>query len=315
MYSYTYLGLINRVLEDFGEVQLTGTTFSSIGGSGTFQANMLDYVNDAILDICTFEDVDWPFLYQKQTFQTVIGQGTYIPPINVLYVDWNSFEQVRVQIPVTSLTVSGGVATCTVAAGHTLVTTINGIATVDSVIVQGVTNDTNYNGQYTPNIISPTVFTYSCAATTPTATGTSITIIPPPQQEFITSKDYGEYLRDIHNIDVNGSLQTTTNYAPPLYVIRSPDNNIMVSPFPDRIYTISYDSHLNPVTYGLVNASDVPIVPSVFRQVIVDRASIYALAFRDNDAQIVRNDKRFDDSCNRMRRILVKQNDFVTFRY
>ena len=47
-YSYTYLGLVNRVLEDFNEVPLTSMNFASAAG---FQAYVKDYVNDALLDI------------------------------------------------------------------------------------------------------------------------------------------------------------------------------------------------------------------------------------------------------------------------
>lgn len=287
---------------------LNSVTFNSV--SGVFQAYVKDYINDALTDIYNYEDIDWPFLWQPQTFRTVIGQSSYTVPSTVQYTNWNTFEVQRTAIPVTSLTVSAGVATCTVASGHTLVTQINGIATVDSVVVQGVTNDTNYNGTFTPTIVNSTVFTYVCAATNATATGT-ITIIPPPQNQFLLVKDYGEYIRDIRDMDVNGSTQSTTNYAPPNYVIRRPDNNVLISPLPDRIYTIAYDGYLNPNAFYLSNAIDVPILPDSFRQVIIDRASVYCLAFRDNDVQLLRNDKRFEDSCNRMRRILIPQNDFL----
>lgn len=309
-YSYTYLGLVNRALEDFNEVPLTSLTFSSATG---FQGAVKDYVNDALTDIYNFEDIDWPFLWSQQTFQTVIGTGEYIVPSTIQYINWNSFEIKRTTIPVTSLTESGGVATCTVASGHTLINSVNGVSTVDLVIVQGVTNDTGYNGSFTPTIVSPTVFTYTTSATTPAAVGT-ITIIPSPNNQFLGLKDYGEYIRNWRDVDVNGSLQTNTSYSPPRFVSRRPDNNIIVSPLPDRIYTVQYDGFLNPNAFYLTNPTDIPILPDSFRQVIIDRINVYCLAFRDNDMQLVRNDKRFEDSCNRMRRILIPQNDFLTFR-
>lgn len=306
-YSYTYLGIVNRALQDFNEVALTSSTFSTATG---FQAYVKDYVNDALLDIFNWEDIDWPFLWSQQTFQTTIGTGNYTVPSTVQYINWNTFEVKRVTIPVTSLTVAAGIATCTVASGHTLVSTINGTGVVDSVIVQGVTNDTGYNGQFTPTIVSSTVFTYSCSATIATATGT-ITIVPPPSNQFLALKDYGEYIRNWRDVDVNGALQTTTSYSPPRFVIRRPDNNILLSPYPDRIYTIQYDGFLNPNAYYLTNYTDIPLLPDSFRQVLIDRVSVYCLAFRDNDTQLLRNDKKFEDNCNRMRRILIPQNDYI----
>lgn len=310
-YSYTYLGIVNRVLEDFNEVPLTAGTWPTATG---FQGAVKDYVNDALLDIYNFEDIDWPFLWSQQTFQTIIGVGGYTVPSTVQYLNWNSFEVQRVAIPVTSITFTSGIATCTVSTGHTLVNMINGVGTVDSVIVQGVTNDTNFNGQFTPTIVSPTVFTYSCGATHSTATGPAITIIPPPCNQYLGNKDYGEYLRDFRDVDVNGSLQTTTNFSPPRFTVRKPNNSIILSPYPDRIYTIAYDGFLNPNAFMLTNTTDIPVLPDSFRQVIVNRASIYCLAFRDNDSQLLRNDKAFEDSCNRMRRILIPQGDFIVFK-
>ena len=310
-YIYNYLGLVNRVLSDFNEVQLTTGTFSSAVG---FQTNVLNYVNDALLDIYNYEDIDWPFLWQHQTFQTTIGVGNYTVPSTVQYPNWNSFEVQRTTIPITSLTQSGGVATCTVASGHTLVSSINGISVVDLVIVQGVTNDTGFDGQFTPTIVSPTVFTYTCSASASTGTGTSMTIIPPPNNQFLALKDWGEYMRDWRDVDVNGALQYQTSYSPPRFISRRPDNNIQISPYPDRIYTVGYDAFLNPNAFYLTNPTDVPILPDSFRQVIIDRANIYALAFRDNDVQLARNDTRFVESCDRMRRILIPANDFIVFK-
>lgn len=308
-YSYTYLGLVNRVLSDFNEVPLTTGTFASAIG---FQGAVKDYINDALNDIYTWNDVQWPFLWTQKQFVTIIAQGTYTHDTSVLYSNWDSFNIIRQPIAITSLTSVGTLATCTVSTGHQLLAGRN-----DNVIVNNaVSSNSAYNGTFTPNIISPTVFTYTMTqADSSPATGSSI-MIPPYDNFYLGLKNYDEYLRDWRDVDIQSVVAdntTTTNIAtsPPRFIIRKPDNNFIISPYPDRIYTVGYDAFVNPDTSALSNPTDIPLVPSVFRQVVIDRASVYCLAFRDNDSQLLRNDKKFSDNVDRMRRILIPQAEFI----
>ncbi len=313
-YNFTYLGLVNRVLQDFNEVQLTSSNFSSATG---FQAYVKDYVNDALLDIYLWNDVEWPFLWTQKTFTTTIGLGLYNYDASLAYVDWDTFNILRPSITVDSLTRSGTTVTATVSAGHQLIAGRN-----DYVIINGAV-PTDYDGQWTPTIVSPTVFTYqvSTIPTTP-ATG-SITMIPPYSNAYLQLKNYDEYLRDWRDADVNGAQQPafsatlgpTQVFSPPRFIVRQPDNNFIISPYPDRIYTIGYNGRVNPASSQLSSSTDVPLVPSLFRQVIIDRASVYCLAFRDNDPQLSRNDNKFIDSCHRMRRVLIPQSEYITFKH
>lgn len=306
-YSYTYLGLVNRVLLDFNEVPLDSSTFTTT--TVGFQAAVKNYINDALNDIYTWQDVDWPFLWTQKTFNTVIGQTNYTADPSVLYTNWDSFNITRPSIPVTSITQVGGLVTVTVSTGHQLISGRN-----DYVIIQGAAQ-TDYNGQFTPTIISSTVFTFNIANTSAVspATGT-ITMIPPYSNYYLTLKNYDEYLRNWRDVDVNANQQANPAPSPPRFIIRRTDNNFILSPYPDRIYTVGYDAYINPDAGALSAYTDIPLVPSVFRQVIIDRASVYCLAFRDNDTQLLRNDKKFSDNCDRMRRILISQAEYITFK-
>lgn len=305
-YSYSYLGLVNRVLSDFNEVQLDSTTFSSAMG---FQGAVKNYVNDAINDIYLWQDGRWPFLWDQRSFTTTIGEGSYIYDSDLLDVDWDSFEVKKPSLAVSSLNQVGGLVTAVVPAGHQLIAN-------DSVEIRGAT-PTDYNGDFNITIVSSTVFTYTIsntAAASP-ANGTIISI-PPYNNFYLTLKNYDEYNRNWRDVDVNNAQSTDPQPSPPRFIIRKPDNNFILSPYPDRIYTIGYDAFINPdITPGQLSAyTDVPLIPSIFRQVIIDRASIYCLAFRDNDSQLLRNDKKFDDNCHRMRRHLIKQDEYITFK-
>lgn len=305
-YTYNYLGLVNRVLEDFNEVPLSSMTFNSASG---FQGAVKDYINDALNDIYTWNDVMWPFLWTQKTFLTSIGQSSYSYDATVLYVNWDSFNVLRPTLTINSLTSVGATATATVSAGHQLKANNN-----DLVIINNA-NESSYNGTFTPTIISSTQFTYvMTGATGSPATGSPI-MIPPYNNQYLGLKNYDEYLRDWRDVDVNSTQQDNTIAgnpitSPPRFIIRKPDNNFIISPSPDRIYTVGYDAFTNPDS-SLIVTTDIPLVPSVFRQVIVDRAMVYCLAFRDNDTQLLRSDKKFEDNCHRMRRILIPQAEFL----
>ena len=313
MYTYNFLGLTNRLLEEYNEVQLTSGNFSSAAG---FQATAQDFINDALNDIYVFEDTEWPFLWTQKTFTTTVSLGTYSYDASLVSVDWDSFCVSRPSLPVTSLTCSGTTVTCTVSTGHQLTATNN-----DSAIINGA-SPSGYDGQWNITYVSPTVFTYQVPSNLSSpATGT-ITMIPPYNNNYLLLKNYDEYLRNWYDVDVNANQQALinasggNNAAPsvPRFIVRKPDNNFIISPWPDRIYTIQYNGRTNPITSALSVSTDVPLIPSIFRQVIIDRAGVYVLAFRDNDTQLLRNDKRFDESVNRMRRILIPQSDYITYK-
>ena len=88
----SYLVLINNVLRDLNEVELTRSTFSSSRG---IQTAVKDYVNRAIDDIIN-ADTEWPFTVVNKSFTTAAGTGLYtrsaIGATNTKTVDFDSFR-------------------------------------------------------------------------------------------------------------------------------------------------------------------------------------------------------------------------------
>ena len=79
----TYLVLINNVLRDLNEVELTSSTFSSSRG---IQTSVKDFVNSGITDIVNSE-LNWPFTRAGGTLDLVSGKQLYayaIIPINII---------------------------------------------------------------------------------------------------------------------------------------------------------------------------------------------------------------------------------------
>ncbi len=72
----TYLTLVNNVLQELNEVELTSSTFSSSRG---IQTAVKTFVNKAVNDLYTAE-VEWPWLYTSTTQDVNSGQQEYTFP-------------------------------------------------------------------------------------------------------------------------------------------------------------------------------------------------------------------------------------------
>ncbi len=215
-------------------------------------------------------------------------------------VDWDSFKILKAKINIDSITQASGTATATVSAGHQLITG-------DNVYIGG-TNQTEYVGNFTVTVTSSTVFTFSVSssATSP-ATGSPFVYMPYSLQK-LRYMDYDAYREERFEQQDNEMLHTG-QYTVPMLVVRKPDNNIIISGKPDRVYTVSYDYF--SIEDDLVNYNDVPTIPEPFKQIIVDGAIYHAYMFRDNLEEANEAKDKFTRGLNRMRRILIPQAYFM----
>jgi len=83
----TYLTLINNVLRELNEVELTSSTFSASRG---IQTATKDFINKAVNDLYTAE-VQWPWLYTSTTQDVNSGQQEYTFPTAFRVADFESF--------------------------------------------------------------------------------------------------------------------------------------------------------------------------------------------------------------------------------
>lgn len=95
----------------------------------------------------------------------------------------------------------------------------------------------------------------------------------------------------------------------PEYVVRTPDNNFLLYPYPDKAYTLKYEYYKS--TVQLSNASSVPVIPEQFRQVIVDGATAYGYQYRGEAQQYSINFDRFDRGITNMQTILSNRADYI----
>lgn len=117
---------------------------------------------------------------------------------------------------------------------------------------------------------------------------------------------YEEYLDKFVDQEYNSTANGTDI---PCYVFKTPDMGYGVTPSPKESYEIVYEYYRVPV--DLVNSTDVPSVPEVFRHVINDGAMYYAYMFRSDLEASQLSLQRFQQGIRDMRTIYINRYDYV----
>ncbi len=295
--AYDYLHLVNRLCYKLNEVPLTSSTFANADG---VYNDFKSAVNAAIKDICSQQDVEWPFLHETVTFVTTVGTHEYNKDSDLVALDWDSFYIKRKPLTIASITQSSGTATATVSAGHQLVTG-------DSIYISGATQS-GYNGDFEVTVSSATVFTFSVdSSTVSPATGTPV-LYPPYSTKKLTWIDYDKYRKE-GQLERDIECYRTDSFSVPEVVVRKLDNNFIISPKPDRIYTIEYEGFTTPT--ALSTYTDVPIIPEFFEETIINGAIVHGYFFRDNLEQTAKAEDTYKDNIVDMRRILIPQSYYM----
>lgn len=117
---------------------------------------------------------------------------------------------------------------------------------------------------------------------------------------------FDEYLDAKNEADTNPD---TSARAVPAYVYQTPDNKIGLSPVPDDAYTVRY--YYYQTSTDMSDATDTPVIPERFHDVIVNRARYYAHMLR-SDVQFSQLAMRdYTDGLSRMRVELINRKDYM----
>ena len=122
----------------------------------------------------------------------------------------------------------------------------------------------------------------------------------------LKAMDYQEYL-DNHidyEYDTNTGIRTV-----PRHVVRTPSQEFVFIPTPDKAYEIVYEYYQNPVSLSLF--SDVPSVPKEFQHVIVDGAMFYAYQFRGDTQSAQVSQQKFEQGIKYMRSLYINRYDYL----
>jgi len=119
---------------------------------------------------------------------------------------------------------------------------------------------------------------------------------------------YEEYLDKYVDQEYN-STTTSLGQGVPQRVSHAPSLEYIVTPVPNKAYSIVYEYYSIPVDMALHN--DVPGVPERFRHVIVDGAMHYAYLFRGNTQDALVAKEKFEDGIKSMRSMLINRYSYL----
>ena len=99
----------------------------------------------------------------------------------------------------------------------------------------------------------------------------------------------------------------------PEHVVRTPDNNYLLYPFPNRSYSIKFDHFTFPSDMSA--STDTTSIPERFDAVIVDGATAFVYQYRGETAQYQLNFQRFEQGIKNMQTLLVNKFQYVRSTY
>jgi hypothetical protein len=122
----------------------------------------------------------------------------------------------------------------------------------------------------------------------------------------LQSMTYQEYLDKYSDYEYNSD---TGIRGKPRYVARTPSQEFIIFPTPDKAYELIYEYYRNPVELDLYD--DVPTVPQEFKHVITDGAMYYAYQFRGDNQSAQLSQQKFEQGIKYMRSLHINTYDYV----
>ena len=293
----TYLTLTNKVIARLNEVALTSTTFSSARG---IQVQCQNAVNESIRYI-NQKEFQYPFNHATDTEILTAGVVRYSLPATTKTVDYNTFRVIKDS----DLGVTGGrlkILNYNDYVNHfiTQEDEINSTTTstthTDSVTTITVTSTSGFDSAGTLFIGNEQI-TYTAIGSSTTFTGCtrgagSTTAATIASGVTVTQFDGG---------------------GVPEFVVRTPDNNYLLYPFPTKSITIKFDYYTFPT--DMTAHGDTTSVPDRFAAVIIDGATAFVYQYRGETQQYQLNFGRFEQGIKNMQTLLINRFDYVRSTY
>jgi len=293
----SFLTHTNRVIARLNEVALTSSNFTSSRG---IQTQCKNAVNEAIRYI-NQKEFQYPFNHTTKTQTLTAGTFKYSIPTDAKTVDYNTFRLVK-----DSDLGSGG--------GRLSILNYNDY--VNSYITQEDEIDTTTLSQsHTDSVTTITVAStsgFDSAGTlhigneqvTYTAIGSSTTFTGATRGANSTTASAHDSGVQVAQFDKGGV---------PQYVIRTPDNNYILFPYPDKSFSIKYDYFTFPSDMSA--HSDTTSIPDRFAPIIADGATAFVYQYRGETQQYQLNMQRFEQGIKNMQTLLVNRFEYIRSTY
>ena len=292
----TFLTHTNRVIARLNEVQLTSSDFASSRG---IQTQCKNAVNEAVRYI-NQKEFQYPFNHSTKTQTLTAGTVKYSIPTDAKTVDYNTFRLVKDS----DLSTSGGrlpilnyndYVNAYITQEDEIVTTTLSQSHTDSVTTITVASTKGFDSSGTLFIGNEQV----------TYTGTTSTTF--------TGVTRGTSSTTASAHDSGVQVAQFTDGGLPQFIVRTPDNNYLLYPFPTKSYSIKFDYFTFPSDMSA--HSDTTSIPDRFAPIIADGATAFVYQYRGETAQYQLNMQRFEQGIKNMQTLLVNRFDYIRSTY
>ena len=293
MMALTFLSLTNSTITRMNEVELTSSNFT---GSRGVQTQCKAAVNEAIRYI-NQREFGYSFNHATNTESLVPGKVRYTLPTSTKSVDYNTARIKRN----TTLNVSGS---------NLGSLNYNEYIQNEYANQEDEINSTTLNGSH-----SSTVTTLTLTSTTGfDASGTIYLGGEQVTYSAISGNDLTGCTRGANSTTAATHADDVfvaqfDNGGIPRNIVRTPDNNYLVYPFPDKEYTLTFDYYTFPD--DLSAHGDITTIPDRFAPVVIDGATAFVYQYRGEMQQYQLNFARFEQGIKNMQSLLINKYEYV----
>jgi hypothetical protein len=291
--ALTFLSLTNSTITRMNEVELTSSNFT---GSRGVQTQCKAAVNEAIRYI-NQREFGYSFNHATNTETIVPGKVRYTLPTSTKSVDYNTARIKRN----TTLNASG-----------TNLTTLNYNEYIQNEYAnqEDEITSTTLNGSHSASVATLTL-------TSTTGFDASGTIYLGGEQvtyTAISGNDLTGCTRGVNSttaaIHADGVFVAQfESGGVPRNIVRTPDNNYLLYPFPDKEYTLTFDYYTFPS--DLSAHGDTTSIPDRFAPVVIDGATAFVYQYRGEMQQYQLNFARFEQGIKNMQSLLINKYEYV----
>jgi len=292
----TFLTLTNKVIVELNEVELTSSNFSSARG---VQVQCKNAVNEAIRFI-NQKEYNYPFNHATATKTLTAGIVRYDVPSTTKLIDYNTARIVKDSTLGNSgsklkpMNYNDYISKHSEQEDEIETTTLDGSHT-DSVTTITVASTTGFDSAGTI-YVGNEVITYT-GTTSTTFTGATRGASGTTAAAHSTGVTVAQF-------DKGGV---------PTHIVRTPDNNYLLYPYPTKSYSIKFDYYTYPTT--LSDHDSTTTIPDRFSDVIVTGATAFVFQYRGETNQYQLNMQRFEQGIKNMQSLLINRFDYLRSTY
>ena len=291
--ALTFLSLTNDVITRMNEVVLTSTNFTSARG---VQVQCKNAVNEAIRYI-NQREFGYSFNHAQNSSTLTPGVARYSLPTSTKSVDYNT-ARIKKDDDLNS-------------AGNNLVSlNYNEYIDKDYPNEEDQIKSTTLNGSH-----SSSVTTLTLTSTTGFSASGKV-YIGGEQVTYtaVSGNDLTGCTRGANSTTaaLHADGTTVTQFdggGVPRNIVRTPDNNYLLYPYPDKQYTLVFDYFTFPS--DLSAHGDTTSIPDRFGPVIVDGATAFVYQYRGEIQQYQLNFGRFEQGIKNMQSLLINKYEYV----